>query len=75
MMAFKTVTCEVRWIASIGYSGNELPPTNYKVIGEFEDKGDAERALAEAGLTRREWGGWSNGYAHGSIARVLKEIE
>ena len=74
-MAFQTVTSEVRWVASIGYSGNELPPTKWEVIGEFEDRGDAERALAEAGLTRREWGSWTGGYAHGSIARVLREIE
>lgn len=74
-MAFKTVTCEIRWIASIGHSGNELPPTEYKLLGEFEDLGDAERALADAGLTRREWGGWGNGYAYGRINRVLKEIE
>jgi hypothetical protein len=74
-MAFKTVTCEVRWFASIGYSGNELPPSEYKVLGEFEDRGDAERALAEAGLTRREWGSWTGCYAYGNIQRVLKEIE
>ena len=74
-MAFETVTCEVRWIASIGYSGDELPPRNYKVIGEFETEGDACRALAEAGLTLKANGYWQAGYANGSIQRVLREIK
>lgn len=73
-MAFQTVTCEVRWIASIGYSGCELPPSEYKSLGEFEDKGDAERALAEAGLTRREYG-WRSDYGYGRIVRYLKEVD
>lgn len=73
-MAFAKVICEVRWIASVGYSGNELPPTDYKILGEFEDKGDAERALAEAGLTRKEYG-WYGSYSYGRIDRILKEIE
>ena len=72
MMAFQTVTCEVRWIASVGYSGDELPPRNYKIIGEFETEGDACRALAEAGLTRKDWG-WTGGYKYGNIERVLRE--
>lgn len=73
-MSFETVLCEVRWIASVGYSGNELPPTKYDMIGEFETKGDAERALAEAGLTRKEYG-WYGRYSYGRIDRVLKEIK
>jgi hypothetical protein len=74
-MAFETVTCEVRWIASVGHSGNELPPTTYEVLGEYEDKADAERALAEAGLNRTDWGSWAKGYAYGTIERVLREIK
>jgi hypothetical protein len=73
-MSFETVTCEVRWIASVGHSGNELPPTNYKIIGEFETEGDAVRALAEAGLTLKA-NGWYGSYSYGSIQRVLKEIK
>jgi hypothetical protein len=73
-MAFEIVTCEVRWIASVGHSGNELPPRNYETIGEFETEGDACRALAEAGLNRKAYG-WHNGYSYGSIQRVLREIK
>lgn len=73
-MAFQTVTCEIRWIAAVGFSGTELPPSQYETIGEFETKGDAERALAEAGLTRREYG-WSGDYSYGSIQRILREIK
>lgn len=73
-MAYETVTCEVRWIAEVGYSGTELPPSSYKVIGEFETEGDAARALAEEGLTRHTYG-WRGGYGYGNITRVLKEIK
>ena len=73
-MAFKIVQCEVRWVASVGYSGNELPPSNFEVIDEFEDEGDACRALAEAGLTRAEFGFWHGGYAHGYVQRTLREL-
>jgi hypothetical protein len=74
-MAFQiiNVTYEVRWVAKVGYSGNELPPTRYEVIGEFEDEGDACRALAEKGLTRKAWG-WHGGYAHGHVTRKLVEV-
>jgi hypothetical protein len=77
MMAFKIVQCEVRWLACVGYSGNELPPSTYSTIGEYEDEGDACRALAEAGMTRTNicgyWTGQS-GYAQGYVKRILKEL-
>jgi len=77
MMAFKIVQCEVRWLACVGYSGNELPPSTYATIGEYEDEGDACRALAEAGMTRTNtcgyWTGQS-GYAQGYVKRILKEL-
>lgn len=73
-MAFQIVQCEVRWQATVGFSGNELPPTCYELIGEFETEGDAARALAEEGLTRHEYG-WRGNYSYGRITRVLKEIK
>lgn len=73
-MAYQIVQCEVRWVAAVGYSGTELPPSRYEPLGEFETEGDAARALAEAGLTRREYG-WYGPYAYGHISRVLKEIK
>mgnify|MGYP006267157727 CR=1 FL=1 len=73
-MVFQIVQCEVIWIATIGYSGNELPPSNWETIGEFEDEGDACRALAEAGLTRQEYGFWKGAYSSGYIKRTLKEL-
>jgi hypothetical protein len=74
-MSYQIVQCEVRWIAVVGYSGTELPPSRYATVGEFETEGDAARALAESGLTRNEWGWRSpSGYGYGSINRVLMEI-
>lgn len=73
-MAYETVTCEVRWVASVGFSGNELPPTSYDILGEFETEGDAARALAEEGLTRGVFG-WYGPYSYGSIQRVLREVK
>jgi hypothetical protein len=73
-MAYEIVECEVMWVAEVGYSGNELPPTRYERIGEFETEDDAARALAEVGLTRRDYG-WFGPYAYGHITRVLREIK
>lgn len=75
-MSYQIVHCEVRWIAEVGYSGTELPPSRYETMGEFETEGDAARALAEAGFTRK-WSGWKDagGYGYGYITRVLREIK
>lgn len=73
-MAFQIIQCEVRWIALVGHSGNELPPSSWEIIGEFEDEGDAYRALAEAGLTRQEYGFWKGAYSYGHVKRTLKEL-
>lgn len=76
-MGYQIVQCKVRWIAEVGYSGTELPPSRYETIGEFETEGDAARALAEAGFTRSQYVGWTgaNGYGYGHITRVLREIK
>ena len=73
-MTFQIVQCEVRCVASVGYSGNELMPTCYELVGEYETEGDAARALAEEGLTRYEYG-WRGNYSYGRIQRQLKEIK
>lgn len=75
-MSFQKIECYVIWTATIGYSGNELPPSNYESLGEFETEGDAARALAEAGFTRSEYG-WkgASGYGYGNITRTLREIK
>ena len=76
-MAFKIVQCEVRWLACVGYSGNELSPRIYSTIGEYEDEGDACLALAMVGLTRTQLQGyWTSpsGYAQGYVKRTLKEL-
>lgn len=73
-MSYQIVSCEVRWVAQVGYSGNELPPSGYEIIGEFETQGDAARAMADYGLTLKSWG-WQGPYCSGYIARVLREIE
>jgi sugar phosphate isomerase/epimerase len=73
-MAYEIVQCEVRWIASVGYSGTELPPSKYEKLGEFETEGDACRALAEAGLTRRA-SGWYGSYSYGYVERTKVEIK
>ena len=74
---FKIVQCEVRWIACVGHSGNELPPSTYETIGEYETERDADQALADAGMTRTPtrgyWTGHS-GYATGYTRRTLKEL-
>ena len=73
-MAFQIVQCEVRWVAVVGHSGTELPPQSWENIGEFETEGDACRALAEAGLTRHEYG-WKGNYSYGRVERRLKELK
>ena len=75
-MTYEIVQCEVRWQATVGYSGTELPPFKYELLGDFETEGDAARALAEEGFTRGDYGWKSNsGYGYGQISRWLKEIK
>ena len=73
-MKFEMVQCEVRWYAMFGYSGNELSPV-YETFGIFVSEADAERALAEAGWTRKSTV-WRDrtGYGSAYIKRVLWEI-
>ena len=73
-MKFEIVQCEVRWYAMFGYSGNELRPV-YKTFGVFVSEADAERALAEAGWTRKstDWRDHT-GYGSAYIERVVWEI-
>ena len=74
-MAYQTVLCEIRYSATVGHSGNELPPSKYEVLGWYESEGDAARALAEYGLTRTKYGWRSNsGYTTGYIERSLREL-
>jgi len=74
-MSFKIVQCEVRWIASIVYSGNELLPTRFEVIGEYEDKNKASSALLNKGCILDEYGFWKCGtYGYGKVERVLREL-
>lgn len=73
-MAFQIVQCEVRWLACIGYSGTELPPSTYETIGEYETERDADQALADAGMTRVSYG-WRGEYATGYVQRTLKELK
>jgi hypothetical protein len=73
MMAFQIVQCEVRWIAVVGYSGTELPPSKYETIGVYETERDADQAMADAGLTRKSYG-WRGEYATGFVQRTLKEL-
>ena len=74
-MSFQIVQCEVRWVAKIGYSGNELPPVCDHALGEFHTEEDAETALTVAGFTKHTWS-WEDGtgYGAGHISRVLKEL-
>lgn len=75
-MAYQIVQCEVRWVASINaLDGSGTPTNNYITLGEYEDKGDACRALAEYGLTLDEFGFWIGNYIMGTVSRTLKEIE
>ena len=75
-MAYEIVQCEVRWHVTVGYSGPELPPSRYELLGEFETEGDAAEALFVEGFTRGDYG-WKSksGYGYGHISRVLKEIK
>jgi|TARA_R110000782_G_scaffold265190_1_gene358775 hypothetical protein len=74
-MSFQIVKCEVRWCASIGYSGNELPAVCNSSLGEFETENDAKAALTAAGFKFNLWR-WKDGtgYGEGSLSRVLKEL-
>ena len=76
-MAFQIVQCEVQFVACINYcDGSGMPNGKGETLGYFEDNGDACRALAEAGLTRKDAGwGWVGNYCYGTISRVLKEIK
>ena len=37
-MAYEIVQCEVRWQATVGYSGTELPPSTYELLGDLRLK-------------------------------------
>ena len=72
-MAYEIVQCKVHWHAGYHVSGNETLGTPYS-LGEFETEGDACRAFAEAGFTRKENNTWVAPYSQGYISRILKEI-
>lgn len=73
-MPFKIVRSLVKWIAEVSYlDGSCTVIQRRDIIGEFEDKIDAEYALAEAGLTRKSWG-WEGPYCTGSVVRMLDEL-
>jgi hypothetical protein len=73
-MAFELIVAEVRWVASVGHSGTELPPARYEIIGEFESHAQAAKALTERGLACCPAGFWYGNYAYGRIERVLGEL-
>ena len=75
-MAYEIVQCEVRWQVTVGYSGTELPPYTYELLGDFVTEDDAAEALAVEGFNRGDYG-WKSksGYGYGRISRVLKEIK
>jgi hypothetical protein len=74
-MAYQIVQCEVVWIASYQNTDSEgRPNLEYYKVGEFEDKGDADRAMAEAGFTRDGLYSWTGNYQWGSVVRILREI-
>ena len=76
MAMFEIVQCEVVYSAIIEVSGTELRGIP-QCLGEFEYKTDAERFLAEYGLTRDSvWPGrWHAPYTVGYVSRTLKEIK
>ena len=76
VVVYEIVQYEVHWHATVGYSGTELPPSTYELLGDFETEGDAAEALAVEGFTRGDYG-WKSksGYGYGRISRVLKEIK
>lgn len=68
--------CEVHWLAGIKYLDSEGTRVDRREqLGDFDNKTDAIYAMAEAGLTRDQWGYWSSPYCQGYITRVLKEIK
>lgn len=73
-MPRQIVQCEVVWVVSVGYSGNELSP-NYSTMGEFDTEEDANAALTNAGFTL--YGTWKDrtGYGHAYVSRILREIK
>ena len=74
-MSFEIVQCEVIWVASVeALDGSGNPSSRHTKLGDFEDKGDACRALAEYGLTLDEFGWWTGNYMLGTVTRTLKEI-
>lgn len=73
-MPRQIVQCEVVWVVSVGYSGNELPPT-YSTMGEFDTEEDANAALTNAGFTFRGYWKDQTGYGHAYVSRILKEIK
>jgi hypothetical protein len=80
-MTYEIVQCEVHWVASAAYSGNELPGL-LEQIGSFPTEEEARAALVEKGFEFRTlWPGavegWrtQDGYGIGTISRVLKEIK
>ena len=74
-MAAQIVQCEVRWVITVGYSGNELPPSKWTQLGDADTEEEARKILTSAGFTS-QLGGWrdSTGYGTGYISRVLREI-
>lgn len=74
-MAYETVVCEIHYYATIEYLDSSGTFVNSREdLGDFEDRGDAARALAAAGMTLKEYG-WEGNYSRGHISRVLKEIK
>lgn len=74
-MSFQRIICEVIFTAwRHELNGEGLPTGKIKPIGEYETKREAEQALADNGFTRKEWG-WNGNYEHGSVSRVLREID
>lgn len=77
-----TVTYDVVWVVDVSQTGDETAPRFAYRLGEFEDQGDAARALAEAGFTR-ESGPYNpnglhwrqGGYLYGDIRRTLVEVK
>ena len=50
-MPRQIVQCEVVWVVSVGYSGNELSP-NYSTMDEFDTEEDANAIEQHFGVER-----------------------
>lgn len=77
-MARTQVVCEVVWRATVQQlDGSGRNITHQETLGDFDTARDADQALADAGFTRTQWGGWARNWAyqHASVSRVLIEIE